>query len=90
MVPKDIDNYLNKKLNEGNDEIRCTYYDLRVNNGWSKEYIKEVFFPIAKIRFENNGYIVYLEGESFVYKDATYWKNYNSYWKNYNIQPISE
>lgn len=70
MVPEDIDNYLNKKLNEGKDEIRCTYYDLRVNNGWSKDYIKEVFFPIAKIRFENNGYRVYFERESFVYKDA--------------------
>lgn len=70
MVPEDIDNYLNKKLNEGNDEIRCTYYELRIINGWSKEYIKEVFFPIAKIRFENDGYRVFFEGESFVYKEA--------------------
>lgn len=79
MVPEDIDNYLNKKLNEGKDEIRCTYYDLRVNNGWSKEYIKEVFFPIAKIRLENAGYRVYFEGESFVYKEANRTVHDNEY-----------
>lgn len=70
MVPEDIDNYLNKKLNEDKDEIICTYYDLRVNNNWSKEYINELFLPLAKNRLENAGYRVYFEGEKFVYKDA--------------------
>lgn len=70
MIPEDIDKYLNRKLNESNDEIRCTYYDLRVNNGWSKEYIKDVFLPLAKNRLENAGYKVFFEGENFIYKDS--------------------
>ena len=70
MVPKDIDNYLNKKINEGKDEIRCTYYDLRVNNGWTIDYIKLVFLPLAKNRLENEGYTVYLEGQKFIYENA--------------------
>lgn len=69
MLFKDIDNYLNKKLNEDKDEIICTYYDLRVNNNWSGEDI-EVFLPLAKNRLENAGYKVYFQGERFVYKDA--------------------
>lgn len=70
MVPEDIDNYLNKKLNENKDEIRCTYYDLRVNNGWTIDYIKLVFLPLAKNRLENAGYTVYFEGQKFVYQNA--------------------
>lgn len=69
MLFKDIDNYLNKKLNERKDEIICTCYDLRVNNNWSEEDI-EVFLPLAKNRLENAGYKVYFQGERFVYKDA--------------------
>lgn len=58
MLFKYRNNYLNNKLNEGKDEIICTYYDLKINNNWSEEDI-EVFLPLAKNRLENAGYKVY-------------------------------
>ena len=70
MTFEEIDNYLNEKLNEGKDEIRCSYYDLRVNRDWTEKDIKAIFLPLAKNRFENAGYKVYFEGERFVYKDS--------------------
>lgn len=74
MTDKFIISYINKKLEECEDEnfIRYTFYELRVKNNLKEEELDR-FFTINKNYFENNGYKVYFTGDEFQYKN-TYMK----------------
>ena len=69
MTDKFVINYINKKLEESEDEnfIKYTFYELRVKNNLSEEDLDR-FFRINKDYFENKGYNVYFTGAKYKYK----------------------
>lgn len=78
MTLLDIDEYLNRKINNNGNEIICTFYDLRINNNWSELEVQE-FLKLAKNRLENLGYQVYFQGDKFVYNNANRMVQDNEY-----------
>ena len=54
--------YLDEKMQEDSNYIRCTFYDIRVKNNLS-EIETEVFLNLSKKYLENNGFSVFLTGE---------------------------
>lgn len=65
-----IDDYINKRLDENEEILIFTFYELRVKSNLS-EYDVNRFLELAKIRLENIGYRIYFTGTEFVYKNAT-------------------
>ena len=65
-----IDDYINKKLDENEEILIFTFYELRVKSNLS-EYDVNRFLELAKVRLENIGYRIYFTGTEFVYKKAT-------------------
>lgn len=61
--------YIDKKVAENANFIRYSFYELRIKNNLSKNETDE-FVEINKKCFEDRGYRVYTEGESFVYQNA--------------------
>lgn len=70
MTLEFIDNYINKKLDENEEILIFTFYELRVKSNLS-EYDVNRFLELAKIRLENIGYRVYFTGTEFVYENVT-------------------
>ena len=71
MTTQYVEEYLNYKISQNENEIRYTFYELRVKNNLSEEDIDE-FLRLNKIRLENLGYKVYFTGAKFVYKNSDY------------------
>ena len=69
MTTKFVTDYLDKKIEENEDYIICTFYDLRIKNNLSEEKVQE-FLKLAKIRLENMNYQVYFTGAKFTYKNT--------------------
>lgn len=69
MTTKFVTEYLDKKIEENEDCIVCTFYDLRIKNNLSKEQVQE-FLELAKTRLENLHYEVYFTGAKFDYKNT--------------------
>lgn len=69
MTTKFVTEYLNKKIEENEDYIVCTFYDLRIKNNLSEEQVQE-FLELAKIRLENLHYQVYFTGAKINYKNT--------------------
>jgi len=67
MNIRDIDNYLNNKILDGNDFIRCTFYEIRVKLGINENEVND-FLALAKNKLENNGYDVFFTGAIFKFK----------------------
>lgn len=63
-----LTNYLDSKINENEEYIVCTFYELRVKNNISVKDI-DVFLKLAKTRLENIGYNVYLKGDMYSYNN---------------------
>lgn len=78
MTLEDIDDYLNKKIEKDENEIVCTFYDLRINKNWSEMEVIE-FLRLAKNKLENLGYNVYFQGDKFVYNNANRMVQDNEY-----------
>lgn len=76
MTLEFIDNYINEKLDENEEIVTFTFYELRVKKDLS-EYDVNRFLELAKIRLENIGYRVYFTGAEFIYKDTTRMVNDN-------------
>lgn len=68
MTTKFVTEYLDKKIEENEDYIVCTFYDLRIKNNLSEEQVQE-FLELAKTRLENLQYQVYFTGAKFDYKN---------------------
>ena len=69
MTKQFIIDYIDKKIEENENYIRYTFYELRVKNNLSEEDL-EVFLKINKDYFENKGYNVYFTGAKFTYENA--------------------
>lgn len=69
MTTEFVTNYIDKKLNENENYIRYTFYELRVKNNLSEEEVNQ-FLKINRDYFENKGYKVYFTNARFIYKDA--------------------
>lgn len=69
MTTKFVTEYLDKKIEETEDYIVCTFYDLRIKNNLSEEQVQE-FLELAKTRLENLHYQVYFTGAKFDYKNT--------------------
>ena len=78
MTTQYVEEYLNYKISQNENEIRYTFYELRVKNNLSEEEIDE-FLRLNKIRLENLGYKVYFTGAKFVYKNANRTVQTNEY-----------
>lgn len=78
MTTQYVEEYLNYKMSQNENEIRYTFYELRVKNNLSEEDIDE-FLRLNKIRLENLGYKVYFTGAKFVYKNSNRTVQTNEY-----------
>lgn len=78
MTLKFIEDYINAKLNENDEYIRFTYYELKVKSNLSEEDIR-MFLNLAKTKFQNTGYNVYLTGEQYIYKGEVKTVEQNEY-----------
>ena len=64
-----VDDYINQKLNENDEFIRYTFYELRVKNNLSQEDTDE-FLKLNRTYFERKGYKVYVTDDKFTYNGA--------------------
>ena len=78
MTTQYVEEYLNYKMSQNENEIIYTFYELRVKNNLSEEEIDE-FLRLNKIRLENLGYKVYFTGAKFVFKSANRTVQSNEY-----------
>ena len=62
-------NYINNKLEENENYIRYTFYELRIKNNLSEKEVDK-FLKINKDYFENKNYKVYFTGAKFIYQNA--------------------
>lgn len=68
MTIQDITNYLDNKISQNKEEIRITFYELRVKYNLSELEIDR-FLALCKIRLENMGYKVFFTGAKFTFKN---------------------
>lgn len=61
-----ITNYLNYKIEQDENYMIFTFYELRVKCNLSEEDTNR-FLELSKIKLENAGYDVYLPGENYIY-----------------------
>ena len=64
-----VGKYIEYKLLENEEEIRITFYELRVKENLSEEQTEE-FLQLCKNKLENMKYNVYFTGETFTYKQC--------------------
>ncbi len=69
MTPKFVTQYLDKKINENEDYIVCTFYDLRIRNNLSEGEVDR-FLELAKIRLENMNYNVFFTTAKYTYQNV--------------------
>lgn len=69
MTTQYVEEYLNYKMSQNENEIIYTFYELRVKSNLSQEEIDE-FLRLNKIRLENLGYKVYPTGAKFIFQNA--------------------
>ena len=59
-----VDNYINKKLEENENYIRYTFYELRIKNNLSEEEVDK-FLALNKTYLEKKGFNIYFTGARF-------------------------
>ena len=64
MTIEFITDYIDNKIQENEDYIVCTFYDLRVKNNLSETDI-DLFLQLARTRLENMDYNVYFTGGKY-------------------------
>lgn len=69
MTTQYVEEYLNYKMIQNENEIIYTFYELRVKSNLSQEEIDE-FLRLNKIRLENLCYKVYFTGAKFIFQNA--------------------
>ena len=68
MTMQDISNYLDKKILDNNEIIKITFYELRVQFNLSAQETNW-FLWLAKNKYENMGYKVYMSGEKYEFNN---------------------
>ena len=69
MITDYVGKYIEYKLLENEEEIRITFYELRVKENLSEEQTEQ-FLQLCKNKLENMNYNVYFTGETFTYKQC--------------------
>ena len=69
MITDYVGQYVEYKLLENEEEIRITFYELRVKENLTEKETKE-FLQLCKNKLENMKYNVYFTGETFRYKQC--------------------
>lgn len=67
MTFKELSNIIDKKINESEDKIIITFYEIVVKNNLNLNELDTVEHLVMQ-RLENLGYTVYKTGESYTYK----------------------
>ena len=65
MTLQDIDEIINKKIEENDQEIVFTFFELRIKENLNKEETSN-FLVLAKTKLENLNYLVYKTGQSYI------------------------
>lgn len=68
MTIQDITDYLDNKIKQNEEELRITFYELRIKNNLSELEIDK-FLELCKTRLENMGYEVFFTGAKFKFKN---------------------
>lgn len=66
MTLEFIDNNVNNKINENEECIKYTFYELRVKENLTEEEMYS-FLSLVKTKLENIGYKVYNTGQKYLY-----------------------
>lgn len=69
MTQKFVTEYINRKMQEDENYIRYTFYELKVKNNLTDEEL-QIFLEMNKNYFENKGYEVYFTGAKFIYQNC--------------------
>lgn len=69
MTMQEIAEYINNKIEQNENEIVITFYEIRVKMNLSEEEAN-YFLSLCRARFENLGYTVFVTGDKFVYANA--------------------
>jgi len=69
MMTNYVGKYVEYKLLENEEEIRITFYELRVKENLSEEQVEQ-FLQLCKNKLENMNYNVYFTGETFTHKQC--------------------
>lgn len=68
MTLGELDEYINRKINENENIIIFTFYELRIKCNLSKQDT-EKFLELAKNKLEQNNYKTYLPGEMYIFNN---------------------
>ena len=66
MTLEELDKDINHKIEENEDFVRYTYFELKIKHNLSEGEIDEVL-RLARNKFENLGYRVYFTGTKYNY-----------------------
>lgn len=70
MTLEFVNNYIDKKINQNDQFIRFTFYELRVKSNLTEEETDK-FLELARNKFENMHYQVYFIGDTYEYQEKT-------------------
>ena len=66
MTLLEIDKIINEKIEENEEEIVFSFFELRIKENLNKEETSN-FLVLAKTKLENLNYLVYKTGQSYLY-----------------------
>lgn len=69
MLSKQDEEYIESKIKDNPDEIRFTFFEIRVKLNKTEQEAK-LLLNIAQNKLENSGYRCYFEDEKFEFKNA--------------------
>ena len=67
MTMQEITEYLDNKINENENIVVVTFYEVRIKFDLSEEETQE-FLRLCRTRLENLGYQVYFTGAKYTYQ----------------------
>ena len=67
MTMQEITQYLDNKINEDENLVIITFYEVRIKFDLSEEETQE-FLRLCRTRLENLGYQVYFTGAKYMYQ----------------------
>lgn len=66
MTMKEVSEYFENKIQENEEFVRITFYEMRVKYDLTEAETNQ-FLEIAKNKFQNTGYTVYFTNDSYEY-----------------------
>ena len=70
MTMQEITEYLDNKINEDENIVIVTFYEVRIKFDLSEEETQE-FLRLCRTRLENLGYQVYFTGAKYTYQGVS-------------------